>query len=93
VTEKQENILKSALKLFAQEGYASTSTSRVAKSAGVSEGLIFRHFKNKEGLLEAVLQMSMEAAKMHMADIVMTADPKELIGKILELPFKIKEEE
>jgi len=28
-----------------------------------------------------------------MADIVMTTDPKELIGKILELPFKIKEEE
>jgi len=93
VTEKQKNILKSALKLFAQEGYASTSTSKVARSAGVSEGLIFRHFKNKEGLLAAVLQMSMEAAKLHMADIVMTADPKELISKILTLPFKIKEEE
>ena len=45
MTEKQESILQAALKLFATEGYASTSTNKVAKVAGVSEGLIFHHFK------------------------------------------------
>ena len=44
MTEKQENILKAALQLFAKEGFYATSTSKVAKLAGVSEGLIFRHF-------------------------------------------------
>jgi len=44
MTEKQEKIIKSALELFALEGYAATSTRKAAERAGVSEGLIFRHF-------------------------------------------------
>jgi len=93
MTEKQENILKAALKLFATEGYASTSTSKVAKAAGVSEGLIFRHFTNKEGLLNAILDKSAEAAKGMFAQIVMTTDPKEVIRKVLELPFSIEKDQ
>lgn len=93
MTEKQENILKAALKLFATEGYASTSTSKVAKAAGVSEGLIFRHFGNKEGLLKAILEHAHESGKHMMADIVMTSDPAVLVEKMLELPFNIDEEQ
>lgn len=90
MTDKQQRILSAALKLFAREGYASTPTSKVAKTAGVSEGLIFRHFTNKEGLLKAVMAQSQEAAKRVMADVVLTADPKEVIRKMLELPFRIE---
>ena len=93
MTEKQENILKAALKLFATEGYASTSTRKVAKEAGVSEGLIFRHFKNKEGLLNAIREKSTEAARLIMADVVMSNEPKEVIRKILELPFCMQSSE
>ena len=89
MTEKQENILKAALHLFAQEGYAATSTAKVAKAAGVSEGLIFKHFGSKEGLLAAIMQQGAEAIKTKMADIVMTSEPKAIIRKMLELPFFI----
>lgn len=93
MTEKQQKIIQAALKLFAMEGYASTSTSRVAKTAGVSEGLIFRHFGNKEGLLKAILDQSHEMARKTLADIVMTTEPKEVIRKTLELPFLINKEQ
>ena len=93
MTEKQESILQAALKLFATEGYASTSTNKVAKVAGVSEGLIFRHFKNKEGLLNAIMGQSAAAAKAMMADVIMTNEPKEIIRKTLEIPFKIGKDE
>ncbi|MFM1876040.1 MAG: hypothetical protein RL266_1777 [Bacteroidota bacterium] len=93
MTEKQENILKAALKLFATQGYASTSTSKVAKEAGVSEGLIFRHFESKEGLLSAILEMGHELMKHKMADILTTSDPKEMLRKYIELPFKIHNSE
>ncbi len=89
MTEKQENILSAALTLFAEQGFAATSTNKVAKAAGVSEGLIFRHFKNKEGLLAAIFEMVTERTKVILADVVMTNDPKEVIYKILELPFVI----
>jgi AcrR family transcriptional regulator len=51
MTEKKELILQTALRLFSEQGYEATPTNRIAKEAGVSEGLIFRHFENKEGLL------------------------------------------
>ena len=89
MTEKQENILKAALKLFAQEGYAATSTSKVAKAAGVSEGLIFKHFGSKEGLLTAIMEEGKEAIKFKMADVVMASEPKEVLRKMLALPFTI----
>ncbi|MEO1449273.1 MAG: helix-turn-helix domain-containing protein [Bacteroidota bacterium] len=87
MTEKQKNILEAALKLFAVDGYNATSTSKVAKAAGVSEGLIFRHFKNKEGLLNAILEEAHQYAKLAYADIILTEAPRELIMKALSLPF------
>jgi AcrR family transcriptional regulator len=89
MTEKKEKILQSALELFANEGYKSTSTSRIAKHAEVSEGLIFRHFGNKEGLLEAILLEGEERAKMVFADIVLETDPRKVIEKTLQIGRKM----
>jgi AcrR family transcriptional regulator len=55
----KEIILETALQLFGEQGYNRTPTSLIAKTAGVSEGLIFRHFGNKSGLLEAIIQAGM----------------------------------
>lgn len=85
MTEKQEKILKAALELFAKEGFKTTSTSKVAKLAGVSEGLIFRHFGNKDGLLEAIIKEGEERAKLLFADIVFETNPKTTIRKALDI--------
>ena len=89
MTEKQENILQAALVLFAKEGYHATSTSKVAKAAGVSEGLIFRHFGNKEGLLQAILAEGERRLKDLFVDIVMESEPAEVIRKTIEMSSKI----
>ncbi|MDP4107839.1 MAG: helix-turn-helix domain-containing protein, partial [Bacillota bacterium] len=44
MTEKQQKIVETAIQMFADKGYASTSTAEIAKAAGVAEGTIFRHF-------------------------------------------------
>ena len=93
MTEKQENIVNAALKLFAEEGFKSTSTSKVAREAGVSEGLIFRHFGNKEGLLQAIMQMGEEQAGAMLSDIVMEQDPKTMLRKYLDLSLKISKDQ
>ncbi|MFB9278617.1 TetR/AcrR family transcriptional regulator [Cohnella cellulosilytica] len=54
-TAKQQRILQSAIALFAEKGYANTSTSEIAKRSGVAEGTIFRHYGTKENLLLAVI--------------------------------------
>lgn len=55
MTEKQQKIVETAIQMFADKGYASTSTSEIAKAAGVAEGTIFRHFGSKENLLLSVI--------------------------------------
>lgn len=91
MTEKQEKILEAAAELFGKEGYHATSTSKVAKRAGVSEGLIFRHYTNKEGLLLAVIEDGKSRFKSLFSEIVMESEPKEVIKKTLLLPFEVKE--
>lgn len=52
---RKNDIKIAAIKLFAERGYTATSTSFIAKKAGVAEGLIFHHFKNKAGILAHIL--------------------------------------
>ena len=93
MTTKQENILEAALQLFATEGFHATSTSKVAKAAGVSEGLIFRHFGNKDGLLQAVISQGEASFTTLFAGVVMETDPKTMIRKALSIPFEVPESE
>jgi AcrR family transcriptional regulator len=46
----QERIIEAAAKLFSRQGFAGTSTSEIARLAGVSEVTIFRHFPRKRDL-------------------------------------------
>ncbi|MFT5860473.1 MAG: AcrR family transcriptional regulator [Flavobacteriaceae bacterium] len=93
MTEKQQNIINSGLELFATKGFDSTSTNAIAKNAGVSEGLIFRHFNNKEGLLEAIIQMGMEKANQYFSLVMLEEDPRERIKMALSLPAQVEKEE
>ncbi|MEL6671096.1 MAG: TetR/AcrR family transcriptional regulator [Bacteroidota bacterium] len=89
MTERQHRILFSALELFAKEGYDRTSTSRIARHASVSEGLIFRHFQNKKGLLEAIMVLSAEKFREMVEPILQESDPQLVLKKAIEMPFDI----
>ncbi|MBD2870844.1 TetR/AcrR family transcriptional regulator [Paenibacillus arenilitoris] len=53
-TDKQAKILEAAIEIFAEKGFAATSTSEIAQKAGVAEGTIFRHYKTKKDLLLSI---------------------------------------
>lgn len=55
MTEKQMRILQSAIEVFAEKGYAASSTNEIAQRAGVAEGTIFRHYKTKKDLLLSIV--------------------------------------
>jgi len=52
---KRENVLQAAVPLFAGQGYDATTTFEIAASAGVTEPVIYYHFKNKDGLFTHIL--------------------------------------
>ncbi|CAH8710951.1 TetR/AcrR family transcriptional regulator [Paenibacillus thiaminolyticus] len=58
MTEKQVRIVKAAIEVFAQKGFAASSTSEIAQRAGVAEGTIFRHYKTKKDLLLSIVAPS-----------------------------------
>ena len=60
---RREEILKTALGLFAAQGFDATSTRQIAKEAGIAEGLIFHYFPTKAGLLTAILEDRLEGGR------------------------------
>ncbi|MEM8526688.1 MAG: helix-turn-helix domain-containing protein [Bacteroidota bacterium] len=95
MSSKKDKILSTALELFSNEGYNATSTSKIAKVAEVSEGLIFRHFGNKKGLLDALNQIAEQRAAEAFMPILLETDAKEVLRKTIQLPVNgtIKEED
>lgn len=53
--EKKRAIMNVALDLFANEGFYSTSISRIAEKANISKGLMYNYFESKEELLNTIL--------------------------------------
>ena len=53
--QRREQILQTAVNLFSQRGFKGTTTKEIAKAAGVSEAIIFRHFATKDELYGAIL--------------------------------------
>lgn len=93
MTKKKETILTVALRLFAGQGYENTPTSQIAKESGVSEGLIFRHFENKDGLLKALIADGQARVQTRMNLIAQERDPKEIIAQTINLPLILIEQE
>ena len=93
MTDKKEKILHAALELFSNEGYNATSTSKIGKKAGVSEGLIFRHFTNKQGLLEAIIKDAERRVAELITPIILETNPKNVLKKTIEFPFSVEESE
>jgi AcrR family transcriptional regulator len=54
--QMREQLLKAALKLFTQKGYAATSVREIVATAGVSKPVLYYYFENKEGIYLALMR-------------------------------------
>lgn len=52
---KKQILIKTAIRLFAEQGYDGTTTLQISREAGVTEPLIYYHFKGKEELFTHIL--------------------------------------
>jgi AcrR family transcriptional regulator len=57
---KKDAILKTAAALFASQGYEATTTQQIALEAGVTEPLIYYHFKGKDDIFTRILKGCVE---------------------------------
>lgn len=76
--QRESDIMHAATGLFAEEGFHSTSTRKIAGAAGVSEGTLFHYFGTKNVLLQAILDnfygQLIESAQEGMQEIMGTRE-------------------
>lgn len=53
--KRQTQILDAAAQLFAEKGYHRASTPDICARAGISNGALYKYFKNKEALYRSVI--------------------------------------
>ena len=56
MADTKENILHTALRLFARDGYEAASVSDIAGELGITKGALYRHYKNKQDIFDSIVQ-------------------------------------
>jgi AcrR family transcriptional regulator len=93
--ETEEIIRDTALKIFAEEGYVGAKTRVIAESSGFSEMTLFRKFKTKENLFNAIL-MEQKEYLLGEASVLFSANktgnPVESFKLLIQHVYKLMEE-
>jgi len=74
---KHASILKAGRDVFLRDGYSRAAVSDIARDANVSTATLYKHFRSKEELFDAVLQEAYEADESD--SIAEGADTEDLI--------------
>ena len=53
----KEKIVFEALKLFSRDGFEASSTRAIARSINCSDAVIYKHFKSKQEILDAIVEI------------------------------------
>lgn len=64
--QRKMEIIIASLGLFETKGYAATKISDIAKSVGMSTGLLFHYFESKEKLYEEIVKIGLQGTKLSM---------------------------
>jgi TetR/AcrR family transcriptional repressor of mexJK operon len=67
---KHEAIARSALTLFASDGYERTTVDAIAAEAGVSKRTVYSHYGDKENLFLSVVRDTYERMLARIGEIV-----------------------
>jgi len=85
---RKAEILEAAIELFAEKGFQGASISLLAKKAGISKGLVYNYFSNKDDLVKEVIDQGMIKMFEHFtlpSDVFTDADMDRLINQNFNL--------
>lgn len=76
--EQQQAILESAIEEFGSKGLERAQISSIAKKAGISVGVIYKYYENKDALIDTCLRHSVDILKSVLREAV--SGEKDLFG-------------
>ena len=78
---KRDRLIEAAKSLFYQQGVTATTLADIAQQAEVPLGNVYYHFRTKEALLEAVIQVHLQELQSLFAQLDRDPDPRQrLLG-------------
>jgi len=89
--ERREHILKSAKSCFARGGFHKTTMRDIQKKASLSAGAVYRYFKSKEEIIEAIAQQDLEERVDLIGKTTQGSDPASRFEKLAEGFFSLLE--
>ncbi len=81
--DRREQILEAAMICFAKRGFHQASMHDISAEAGISVGLIYRYFKNKEEVIAAIAAEH----KRHIAELLERAGEAPTLLEAMEILF------
>lgn len=89
---RREQIAEAALAIVVTQGLGAVTVRRVAEAVGISAAALYRHYKNKADILQAVLE---EHNELHVANIrkakALTTSPLEALHHLYFTVMKLVE--
>jgi TetR/AcrR family transcriptional regulator, repressor for uid operon len=73
-SRRRFEIVSAAEQCFLKRGFHQTSMQNIASESGLSMGLLYRYFSNKEAIIEAVAQRDQEMTLAAIADLPAQGD-------------------
>jgi len=80
----REKIHSAAMQLFVRQGYGSTNVQEIADTAGISIGLLYRHYKTKEQLFNELVAYAVEGLKRIITFFESAQSPKSLMEQFVD---------
>ena len=56
MADTKERILRTALRLFARDGYEAVSVSAIAGELGMTKGALYKHYRNKRDIFDSIVE-------------------------------------
>ena len=85
-----DSLLRTAVDVIVERGFANTRTADVAKAAGVSQALVFYHFSSKDALLAQAFGYAAEQDLVRMQAVLeLKSSPTEKLKRLLNLLAQI----
>lgn len=87
---RQEQIAKAALELVAADGMKGLSAANIARHVGIVPSALYRHYKNKDAVLDAVLDLIQNRLMSNIQSVQReTNDPLKQLYKLLMKHIKL----
>jgi len=61
--DRRQEIIRAAMEVFARNGFGGSTTREIAKNAGISEAMIYSHFRNKQDLYTAIIDEKLQESE------------------------------